>query len=1459
MADTSEIKPATTEVAEDVENGNNDSGDKADENLNSKETESENVDAIKKFIEEQEREIASKSGTATPCADDNDPEKEAPPTKGADILNITDGDKEAVKDAEGDTIEDKNEKELQEETLAVASSVMDMILSESEAKIAEKKNVKPLTKRNLETVDKGNNSMALSVGSKVEAKDFTELWHTAQITEVDYDEMEVLVHYDDATKRHDEWISVSSPRLRPMGSAPPPEPIPEPPVSLNPVVEITPLPAMIKDEPKVEDKPKLTYAVGERCLARWRDNRRFIATINQDLGNGKYEIIFDDGVRWTCHVNRIHKFKESSGVLNIDTTGLPNTSSTPSPVYGPGPSNADTPKSLPVFNTHLFDPTRDYLGSKSERREMKRKLNIKEIFNIGQKKKKIITPRVKTPRERMPKIVKEKKARVMKTKVKIGTSATASKKDIPDAVASIIGTVTKEACAEETKDIKPEVEKERENEALVETEDLKVDLDDTLDLANSETLSAPESQDMKHEDDPALDEEVRLVKFEKQDDDKHEEVIDRIKEAINKLEDGLNQEVKVEVKEAKSEVKPEIKLEVKPEVKEVVEETVDPQPGVSGTPKEKKKSLSKIKKAKKVRLLQEKKVKKQVEMVKGELEEMKKQVAELRKKMNEDLMKKQKLEQQELQPGEWCCRWLNGQPVGTVSEVEHDVKVDASNRPALPRRSVQVEDTRLPPGWTKHFVRRSLGHSAGKWDVVLMNPDNRRIHTKTEMRHYLEHHPDESLKDYESVLLDFGIHLKLSRRMGWCTTTPDGEQEPPVAPLPTGLLSTTSPLLRRKSKLSLKKSRKERKQKLKIKMNLPQQENVIPAVDDAVAGPSGEIPVGAPTDASVDVPPENLPLEDGCVYVGSLKVQIIENLLRCPAEGCFKNFRNNTLLKMHIKHYHRELRKMLGATPKVLDLAYARTRPSDVEMRRLKLEAEQKTIKVKLPKLPKRITEPKPEVKEAPSQPKPEIATPVKLEEKIPRSLDSPKLRIALSNKSVKRPKVLLPVRRPDPVETIPELQKDESDAEEKLLEHKEEISKTEELDFEAAISTHTVTKPYGEVKRKSDKKKKTFASISKKPASEDEEWFALNNSDVETRSSYPRSGTPDSKLDQKLVSSESNEEPKEPNYMYTETGERIKIVHMKREEIINCHCGFREEDGLMVQCELCLCWQHGLCHNIHKESDVPEKYTCSICLNPRRGRRSQRFLHDQDRLYEGLLPGAKPCESLRRSHELSGNLHRIEDALHALRVKYYVATKKDHPKLYLWAKDWETSELVMTQERLNSDYSDLSIMISSVGKENLPVRTEDVPMDIRTPPSEEPDADRFSQKDSQLGSQSLLSGLLSSPGGASLDLPISTTELERLAKTVQAEQEAQRVTAPQPEAAIENSACRERLLRHIQRCQALIDARLDSIEAQVAELESQDPSFEDDETADYFPRTKQTIQMLMRDLDTMEELGVIT
>ena len=42
-------------------------------------------------------------------------------------------------------------------------------------------------------------------------------------------------------------------------------------------------------------------------------------------------------------------------------------------------------------------------------------------------------------------------------------------------------------------------------------------------------------------------------------------------------------------------------------------------------------------------------------------------------------------------------------------------------------------------------------------------------------------------------------------------------------------------------------------------------------------------------------------------------------------------------------------------------------------------------------------------------------------------------------------------------------------------------------------------------------------------------------------------------------------------------------------EELVNCVCDAREESGLMVQCECCLCWQHAHCMHFDGETDVPE------------------------------------------------------------------------------------------------------------------------------------------------------------------------------------------------------------------------------------------------------------------------------
>lgn len=107
-----------------------------------------------------------------------------------------------------------------------------------------------------------------------------------------------------------------------------------------------------------------------------------------------------------------------------------------------------------------------------------------------------------------------------------------------------------------------------------------------------------------------------------------------------------------------------------------------------------------------------------------------------------------------------------------------------------------------------------------------------------------------------------------------------------------------------------------------------------------------------------------------------------------------------------------------------------------------------------------------------------------------------------------------------------------------------------------------------------------------------------------------------------------------------------------------------------------------------------------------------------------------------------------------------------------MWAKDWESLELSYAQEKLNSEYSDLNVIINNIGKENLPLKSEDIKemaLDIKAASGER--EERNGPHENDIGSQALLTGLLSSPGGVSLaDIPISVSDLEKIAKSVQGE-----------------------------------------------------------------------------------------
>lgn len=54
-----------------------------------------------------------------------------------------------------------------------------------------------------------------------------------------------------------------------------------------------------------------------------------------------------------------------------------------------------------------------------------------------------------------------------------------------------------------------------------------------------------------------------------------------------------------------------------------------------------------------------------------------------------------------------------------------------------------------------------------------------------------------------------------------------------------------------------------------------------------------------------------------------------------------------------------------------------------------------------------------------------------------------------------------------------------------------------------------------------------------------------------------------------------------------------FQFVLAEEEEVIRCICGLYRDEGMMIQCERCLVWQH--CDCVKADSSF-EHYLCEIC-----------------------------------------------------------------------------------------------------------------------------------------------------------------------------------------------------------------------------------------------------------------------
>ncbi|XP_025070446.1 PHD finger protein 20 isoform X8 [Alligator sinensis] len=112
--------------------------------------------------------------------------------------------------------------------------------------------------------------------------------------------------------------------------------------------------------------------------------------------------------------------------------------------------------------------------------------------------------------------------------------------------------------------------------------------------------------------------------------------------------------------------------------------------------------------------------------------------------------------------------------------------------------------------------------------------------------------------------------------------------------------------------------------------------------------------------------------------------------------------------------------------------------------------------------------------------------------------------------------------------------------------------------------------------------------------------------------------------------------------------------------EIVRCLCELEEENDFMIQCEECLCWQHGVCMGL-LEDNVPEKYTCYICQDPPGQRSSLKYWYEKEWLSNGHMHGLAFLEEnyshqnskkIVATHQLLGDVQRVIEVLHGLQLK---------------------------------------------------------------------------------------------------------------------------------------------------------------------------------------------------------------
>ncbi|KAK2850903.1 hypothetical protein Q5P01_007179 [Channa striata] len=311
--------------------------------------------------------------------------------------------------------------------------------------------------------------------------------------------------------------------------------------------------------------------------------------------------------------------------------------------------------------------------------------------------------------------------------------------------------------------------------------------------------------------------------------------------------------------------------------------------------------------------------------------------------------------------------------------------------------------------------------------------------------------------------------------------------------------------------------------------------------------------------------------------------------------------------------------------------------------------------------------------------------------------------------------------------------------------------------------------------------------------------------------------------------------------------------------EVVRCVCEVDEENDFMIQCESCLCWQHGTCMGLY-EDNVPHNYICYYCRHTAGWRHAQRFLSEPDLLTSGHMFGLScvkenyseiNASKISHTNHLLAQTHALSQVLSGLQLKISLLHSSSHPDLQLWRLPWRREEGSRLVSSPRGDSA--TCYVSSEHCYQKPGASWE---------KEERGQTAVIKQEQDSEQKAIMSEDVNDQGtdATTEDGRDTATASVKSEEHLHSEEPAHtQINTPEPHAASE-AECQLNLLEHVESLHHQISARMDLIERELDVLESwldHSGELEPPDPLSRLPQLKQRIRRLLCDLCIVRHLPV--